>query len=1146
MGPSSTREGAGLNFVIVFVIRRLRGMAKVDQFRDRFTKLFQAWQAGSLTGFSGTQAVAIATGVYASDTDIGYLKSFALITWLFGAELQDAAVVFSLSECLLLFASENLSALSPLAVGPSGEIPRISVMASDDPASKDAVRRVVGDYKSISVLTKEMGSQKGHAAKLVTDLANLNPVNVAPALSSVLSVKDDEEEKRVKKAAYLSAHVMKFSLTEKIEKIIDQDRKMSHAALSETAEDAIMHPSKVKLGTFNSEWCDPCYPPIIQSADGKTRDRNFDLRPSAESTEENLAFGCIVVSIGARYNFYCSNVSRTLLIAPSKVQEAVYDVVLRAQNAAIEALVPNAPLKNAYAAAVKTLTDGRKQNTEKGLEIPDLVSALSKNVGFGTGIEFRDSGYVLNAKNNVKVEKKMVFNVSVAIQNLVDGDNGVYSILIADTVLIREGHRRPDVFTAASRKDFKHISYAISADDDDEDDLLHVEPAEGRRKHSRGVQSESNGHGGRDHAMHNISDGPRGRRRGAAEAAEMAEAEEEEQRRRNHQEHLAKKMLDRGMSRLEGGNILTIDDAKETQKKLLDEYRAYGASKDFPPMKPRCIVVDMDHEAIIVPINGIPVPFHISTLKNATKSDEGLYSYLRINFHSPQATVSKGLGRPDNLPKFPGFAVEKGGSIAFIKEFTFRSSNPLNLNDCLRKIKELRKRATEKATHALQKQSLVEQQTLVIERGRSTLSLSDVSIRPPLAKGKNNVGVLEAHQNGFRYRSRSGSIDIIYTNIRNAFFQEANKELLSLVHFHLKNEIMIGTKKAKDVQFYVQVMEAVVKLSENRRRQFDQDELEEEQRERDLRNRTNRSFLKFTKEVEERYGLEFDLPYRQLQFIGAPKSIAVTLLPTVSCIVNLTEWPPFVLNLEDVEVSYFERVTFQLRMFDMVFVMKGFEDDPAATGRAAKDYWLRINSIPVSELTPLKRYLDEQNIKYYEGKASLQWNEVLKNIRSDLHAFYNEGGWNFLSAEGPGDEDGDQSDDGEESVDGDAEFRPESDDAYGSGSESSDSGSDASEAVRELEGDSDEGEDALSSGEEGASWEELDRQAYRDDMRKERGSDDDDRRGKSKRSTGGGRSQGAGRSRDKESGRRGAGRTSSGGRDGAKAPASRKRTRRGR
>lgn len=1047
----------------------------------------------------------VATGVFGPDEDIGYLKSFALVTWLFGAELQGCAVVLSKTAATLVFQSDDYPAFTPLSSAAKDDLPEITVLsASPIDKVKDAFEGAIAGEGNIAVLTKEIPNSEGPVADLVAKISKTGTaVNVAPALATVLAVKDEEEEKKVKKAAILSAHVMKTSLTERIEKTIDLDRKVRHTTLSELAEDAIMNPSKLKL-PLKADFCDPCYPPIIQSADVKSPERKFDLRPSAASSSEALKFGCIVASIGARFNFYCSNISRTLLINPSKTQEAVYEVVLAAQNAALRALLPGSPMKNAYIAAQAALEKGCEEKKTKGFVMPNLSAAFTKNVGFGMGIEFRDSTHVLNMRNENKVEKGMIYNVSVGVQNLKDSENGVYAVLIGDTVHTRESKLGPDVFTSASRKDFKHISYFIGNDDDDEEEVEDVDADKSHR---------TNGHSN----IINENDGGRSRRRAAIDATQAAETEEEEQKRRKHQEALAKKMLDRGRARLQGGDFLTVDDAKVTKKKQLDEFRAYSTIADFPKLKAQTIMVDMEAEAIIVPINGIPVPFHISTLKNANKSDEGQYSYLRINFHVPQNAGGRGIGRvSDNAPKFPEFDVGEGSSAAFIKEFTFRSSNPINLNDCLRKIKELRKRATEKATTAIAKQSLVTQQSLALERGRRPLSLQSVSVRPPMAKGKNNVGHLEAHTNGFRYRCRSGSIDIIYANIRNAFFQEANRELLVLIHFHLKNDIMVGNKKTKDVQFYVQVMEAVVKLNENRRRrQFDQDELEEEQRERELRNRTNRNFLKFTKDVEERYGLEFDLPYRQLQFTGAPKSVSVTLLPTVSCIVNLTEWPPCVINLEDVEVAHFERVIFQLRMFDVVFVFKGFEDDPAASGKAAKDMWMRISSIPMEELTPLKRYLDEQNIKYYEGKASLQWNEVLKSIRNDLPQFYEDGGWNFLSLDGPTDFDGaDPSDDDVDSLEGDAEFEPsQSDNAYESEDESSeaDSGSDASDAVKELEGNSDEGEDELSSDEEGLEWDELERNAHADDLRKGRGSDDDDenqsRRRKAGRSRPGGSSQ---------------------------------------
>jgi nucleosome binding factor SPN SPT16 subunit len=39
--------------------------------------------------------------------------------------------------------------------------------------------------------------------------------------------------------------------------------------------------------------------------------------------------------------------------------------------------------------------------------------------------------------------------------------------------------------------------------------------------------------------------------------------------------------------------------------------------------------------SIVVPVHGFAVPFHINTIKNVSKLDEGEFTYLRINFQSP-------------------------------------------------------------------------------------------------------------------------------------------------------------------------------------------------------------------------------------------------------------------------------------------------------------------------------------------------------------------------------------------------------------------------------------------------------------------------------------------------------------------------------
>lgn len=55
------------------------------------------------------------------------------------------------------------------------------------------------------------------------------------------------------------------------------------------------------------------------------------------------------------------------------------------------------------------------------------------------------------------------------------------------------------------------------------------------------------------------------------------------------------------------------------------------------------------------------------------------------------------------------------------------------------------------------------------------------------------------------------------SNIKHAFFQPADSEMIALVHFHLVNPIMVGKKKTNDVQFYTEVMDSVQTLDAGRR-----------------------------------------------------------------------------------------------------------------------------------------------------------------------------------------------------------------------------------------------------------------------------------------------------------------------------------------
>ena len=100
-----------------------------------------------------------------------------------------------------------------------------------------------------------------------------------------------------------------------------------------------------------------------------------------------------------------------------------------------------------------------------------------------------------------------------------------------------------------------------------------------------------------------------------------------------------------------------------------------------------------------------------------------------------------------------------------------------------------------------------------------------------------------------------------------------------------------------------------------------------------LRKRLNEAFKDFARKVEgvarkNGYSLEFDIPYRDLGFMGNPNKEMVTITPTLNCLCNLTETPFFVVDLSCVDHVHFERITFMSKAFDMVMINKDFTKQP--------------------------------------------------------------------------------------------------------------------------------------------------------------------------------------------------------------------------
>ncbi|KAK6777074.1 hypothetical protein RDI58_023791 [Solanum bulbocastanum] len=1015
----------------------------LNTFSKRLKALYSHWHKHKDDLWASSDVLAIATPP--PSEDLRYLKSSALNIWLLGYEFPETIMVFRDKQIHFLCSQKKASLLS-VVKSAAKEAVDVDVILHVKAKNEDGTTQMDNVLHTIRMQPKSDGpdttvvigyiareAPEGKLLEIWTDKmrnSSLTLSDISNGLADLFAVKEQNEIVNVKKAAYLTASAMKNFVVPKLEKVIDEEKKVTHSLLMDDTEKAILEPAKIKV-KLKAENVDICYPPIFQSGG------NFDLRPSATSNDEQLYYdsaSVIICAVGSRYNSYCSNVARTFLIDSTSTQNKAYEVLLKAHEAAIGALKPGNKLSSVYQTALEVVER----------DAPEFVSNLTKSAGTGIGLEFRESGLIINAKNDKVLRAGMVFNVSLGFHNLQTGTTTEksknFSLLLADTVIVtNDGH---DVVTHLSSKALKDVAYSFNEDEEDEE--------EGK------VKADSS-------------------RMEALYSKATLRSNNQEELRRQHQAELARQKNEETARRLAGGGALTGNNRGAARAS--SDLVAYKSISDLPPPRDMTIQVDQKNEAILLPIYGTMVPFHVATVKTvSSQQDTNRNCYIRVIFNVP--------GTP--FTPVDANALKNQGAI-YLKEASFRSKDPRHISEVVQQIKTLRRNVMARESERAERATLVTQEKLVLAGNKfKPVRLSDLSIRPSFGgRARKLPGTLEAHVNGFRYStSRTDErVDIMFGNIKHAFFQPAEKEMITLLHFHLHNHIMVGNKKTKDVQFYVEVMDVVQTLGGGKRSAYDPDEIEEEQRERDRKNKFNMDFQNFVNRVNDMWSqpqlkaldLEFDQPLRELGFHGVPYKSSAFIVPTSSCLVELIETPFLVITLSDIEIVNLERVGFGQKNFDMAIVFKDFKRDV-----------MRIDSIPVSALDGIKEWLDTTDIKYYESKMNLNWREVLKTITEDPQRFIDEGGWEFLNidASDSESENSEESDQGYEPSDAE----PESD--------SEDEASDSESLVDSEE----EGEDSDEDSEEekGKTWEELEKEASNADREKGDEPDSEDERRRKK------------------------------------------------
>ncbi|UKK02594.2 transcription modulator [Theileria orientalis] len=893
---------------------------------------------------------------------------------------------------------------------------------------EESLRKIFENYSDCVVGHLNHPKPVGDFSDFCFDFVkNMKRKDVTVDITSVMAVRTKIELNVQKQSSQLACSVMKSLLINQIEEVLDSESKRTHASLVSSVLDVQSDPKFVekmqKKFSMNPSDMEVIYS-NVQSGN------NYVLSIGVKPTEDDLSHdpGSIIVSVCSKYNELCACVTRTLILDGTQYMKDVYKFVVKVFEYALTVLKVGNTFGSVYTGVYEYVAKERAGYEQN----------MVKSIGHTIGIEFKDAQFILTADNKNVIENDMVFHLSIGFLEF--NDDKRFAVWVGDTVHVSESGS--EVLTSLVSKGLENISYELEEEEEvkkEEDEEEDEEEVKKRPVVSSQILKDAD----------TVILKDRLRNRGGVSKEEMETL-------LKHQKKLRDLKIEEITKRVKDGTGLA-GDSKQKQVVKMDKIKVFQNPDSFSnEMTPNKIFVDWRNEVVMLPFNGYHLPFSVMIIKNVTCNPEennNVYT-LRINFQVPGSHTFSGRNEMNPLPD-----LQQENSI-FIKEVLYKSKDIKHLQGVFKSLKELIKQMKQRENDDLGL-TLADQEKLNLNKTGKRIVLKDLMIRPSIHGSRRVLGFLEAHHNGLRYlvnsRDRVDNVDISYANIRHAIFQPCQRELIVLLHFHLKSPILVGKKKTLDVQFYSEVGTQIDDLDNRRGRSYnDPDETLEEMRERELKRKFNTDFKMFVSQLKELSSVKIDLPIRELMFTGVPLKSNVEILPTVNCLVHLVEWPPFVLALNDIEIVSLERVQHGLRNFDIVFVNKDYS-------KAVK----RVDLVPVEYLDTIKKWLNELDIVWYEGKNNLQWTNILKTILEDVEAFVENGGFDGFLGEG------DEEEEEEEEEDDDEDFEEEEDE------EEDDSEEDYSESLAdEDEEDEEEEED---SEDEGLSWDELEERAKKAD-----------------------------------------------------------------
>jgi nucleosome binding factor SPN SPT16 subunit len=902
------------------------------------------------------------------------------------------------------------------------------------------VQHVKDASASLASFPREFPHQAGTwATSLISTMFGADTSKVADAadlLAKVLAVKDATAFDLMRKSGAVASAVYKRFGNDYLVKELSSRTPASQDAAARAFTDMIKSPDRMEgLEQMDTEHFDAAFDANVQC--GPTYNLAVSNAPVTSLPLQGPVVNVAVASKHAGYTSYCA---RTYFVHPVSQQlKDAYNFLYSVYDKVFSLIKPDAKLRDVHQEA---LAWAKTQNAT-------LAALLSADFGFSTGLHFLDPRGSIGPRATLQVTKGTAVVLRITLEGLslpvkaegvkADPDNtvklepgaagdagsgngngngashpGTISMFIADTVLVGA--------TGETK-------YGTTAKRQLDDLILKVKAPKSEQVETKYEPRVT---------------------RGAMAAVGLGQ---EEARNETQRQIFQQKRADWVAAGSPQG--VAANAANRPEDATLNGRLARGALQTYPDGIPndylnKGIKVDRARHALLLPIGGATVPFHISTItKVDVKTEAGNKHVMTVTFATTQQS-NVAFGRHKNRQ--------------WIKELTYVRNEGGPLYEVMAGVKEVQKMIKDADARGKQEAGLVKRVALKLRQ--NPVRLPDVKIRPQPANARGQKGTvngnLDAHDNGFRFSYPGGEpVDIPYSNIKHFICQPARRDVLVILHCALKQPMLIGDKQHEHVQFYAEVVETSEQASAARRT-HDEEVAAEEADERRIKE-TNQQFAMYAKRVAEQVCTDLKLHFsmREVDFQGVGNKRMTRFRGDQHALWAVSELPFTVVSVDDIEVVSLERVLPGQATFDAFFIHKDYKTVSS------------ITTIAMNDLEVFKDWLNVARLIFFEGTSNVAWTKVLKTMRDDAEwEAWGREGWiqyidpNMDAEEGEGDEDSDSDEDYEEtSGDDDDDHDEESGSDWAEEGESSDpdastDDSDASDVDSDDDGGSDESEDS--------------------------------------------------------------------------------------